>query len=290
MTTLMDIKRHYLDQLHDALPAIVSEVKSGRGSHQNQAKSVNKSISELRESLVDQMPSDVSSDEKQNRLIILQYCVSVASLEYRHAVWPYEYMALSRRVGELWERFCSSAWDITSQPNVKRMEPPSFDDVLSRITDDILSASKDAERDSVAKTIDDIKDFIGEINMVEDEVFTVGNVPHVIDFKSGFGSNEKGNMLRLRAVGKAYRLWNRDTKLLFLVRQEQNNNYLEVIKREGLWDVHCGSDAYSQIDAITGSDMNEIRREVIDFESDLSAQFWSDLNSHLSDLSGYLRW
>lgn len=290
MTALTDIKSVYLDKLHESLPAIVSDVRSNGGSHQNQAKAVNKAISDLRESLVAKIPSNVSTDEKQNRLIILQYCVSVASLEYRHAVWPYEYMALSRRVGELWERFCSSAWDITSRPNVQRMQPPSFDDVLAQITDDILSASKDTEKDSVAKTIDDIKDFIGEINMVEDEVFTVGSVPHVIDFKSGFGSNEKGNMLRLRAVGKAYKLWNQDTKLLFLVRQEQNNNYLAVIKREGLWDVHCGADAYSQIDSITGSDMNEIRRGVIDFEADLSSKFWSDLNSHLSDLSGYLRW
>ena len=199
-------------------------------------------------------------------------------------------MALSRRVGELWERFCSSAWDTPSKPNLQRIQPPSFDSIRDSITTALLDAAQISHKDKVSKIIADLCDVIGEINMAEDEVFTVGSTPFVIDFKSGFGSNEKGNMLRLRSVGKAYRLWNPNAQLLFLVRQEQNNNYLDVIRREGLWEVHCGADAYAKIDKITGSNMNFIREHIVDFESDLSGKLWKDLSSHLSDLKGYLRW
>ena len=247
-------------------------------------------ISEHRDTLVSQIPNRFPSKKRQQRLIVLQYCISVASLEYRHAVWPYEYMALSRRVGELWERFCRSAWDIPSKPNIQRIEPPEFEIVLDTIKKNLLEAARDNKKDTVLSIFGDLRDIIGEINMNEDEVFTVGDMPYVIDFKSGFGSNEKGNMLRLRTVGKAYRLWNYETCLLLLVRQEQNNNYLEVIRREGLWDVHCGPDAYAKVDEITGSNMSYIREQIVNFEADLSEFFWRDLSTHLSDLSGYLRW
>ena len=199
-------------------------------------------------------------------------------------------MSLSRRVGELWERFCSSAWDIPSKPDLQRITPPKIEGVLDTIKNTLVEAARDNQKNTTLNVFRDLRDIIGEINMVEDEVFTIGDTPYVIDFKSGFGSNEKGNMLRLRTVGKAYRLWNSDTRLLFLVRQEQNNNYLNVIKREGLWEVHCGSDAYAQIDEITGSNLSLIRENIIDFESDLSKGFLRDLGAHLSDLSSYLRW
>ena len=290
MTSLADYKSSCLDYLHEALLPTVGSIKSGGDTHHNQAKSVNRAISDHRDALVSQIPSGLSTKEHQQRLIVLQYCIAVASLEYRHDVWPYEYMALSRRVGELWERFCSSAWDTPSKPDLQRIKPPTFEGVLDTIGKTLLEAAGDYQKNTVSNIFGDLRDIIGEINMVEDEVFTVGDTPYVIDFKSGFGSNEKGNMLRLRTVGKAYRLWNHDTRLLFLVRQEQNNNYLDVIKREGLWDVHCGPEAYAKIDEITGSNMSLIREQIVDFEADLSEGLWTDLSSHLSDLSSYLRW
>ena len=290
MTSLLEYKAECLEYLHGHLPQAVAAIEASGDTHQNQAKAVNRTISDHRDFLIARLPEGISESDRQQRLIVLQYCISVVSLEYRHAVWPYEYMALSRRVGELWERFCSSAWDTPSRPHLQRIPSPSFEGVLGTINENLLNATNEGQREVVASTLGDLRDIIGEINMVEDEVFSLEGVPHVIDFKSGFGSNEKGNMLRLRTVGKAYRLWNPETKLLFLVRQEQNNNYLEVIKREALWDVHCGADAYDQIDSITGSNMKYVREEIIDFETDLSEGFWSDLGSHLADLSGYLRW
>lgn len=89
-------------------------------------------------------------------------------------------------------------------------------------------------------------EIVGEINMKEDEVFRKADIPYVIDFKSGFGSNEKGNMLRLLTVGRAYHIWDHRTKLMLLVRQDENNNYLKVLRRSNLWEVYTGADTYKK--------------------------------------------
>ena len=198
-------------------------------------------------------------------------------------------MAFSRRVGELWEAFCAAAWDYPSRPGVTRIEPPDFGDVretlLNRIRTNVGNHDK---RNEILEDIDTLFQIIGDINMDEDEVFTVNGLPHVIDFKSGFGSNEKGNMLRLQTVGNAYRIWNHETRLLLLVRQEQNNNYLQVLRRMGLWEVHTGIKAYEQISDFTGADLASIRRTVINWQTDLSTDLYQYLND--GNLTGYLSW
>ena len=133
-------------------------------------------------------------------------------------------------------------------------------------------------------------ELIVDINMKEDEVFEVDGIPYVVDFKSGFGSNEKGNTTRLLTVGRAFKLWNPQTQLLLLVRQTENNNYLNRIKNSGFWQVYCGQDAYRKIDELTGARTTQMRRDVFDFTSDLSKQFLNDLNSQLPNLTSYLEW
>ena len=96
--------------------------------------------------------------------------------------------------------------------------------------------------------------------MVEDEMFSLNGRNHIIDFKSGFGSNEKGNTLRLIAVGRAYKHWDKNVNLLFLVRQNENNNYLETIRSSNLWNVYCGDGAYQKIDELTNAGICEIRQ------------------------------
>jgi hypothetical protein len=290
--TLARLKDDYLAVYKRKMVKAVKAIAAGAGAHQAKAKEVNALVNRIHEELrAGIVASGATVKDIQQQLLALQYCTSVANLEYRHQVWPYEYMALSRRVGELWERFCSAAWDSPSKPTVTRVEPPVFAEVEKSIRDRLAHRKiDDAARKDIDATFDVLFELVGEISMKEDEVFTVSGVPHVIDFKSGFGSNEKGNTLRLLTVGRTYRLWNPDTRLFFLVRQETNNNYLNVIRRGGLWDVRCGAAAYRTIDELTGSDMTSIRESIVNFERDLSPEFWQYLSSHLSDLRAYLRW
>ena len=290
MKALRELKQELLATFHSRMDRATSVIVSSPATHGEKATRVNAAANAVRLEL-SQKADDLPKNDRANYSIILQYCFSVISLEYRHKVWTYEYMAFSRRVGELWEAFCSAAWDHPSKLGVTRIKVPDFGDVrqtlLSRLNDNIGRHPKKAE---IAQDIATLFEIVGDINMVEDEVFTVDGVPHVIDFKSGFGSNEKGNMLRLMTVGRAYRIWDHRTRLLLLVRQNQNNNYLRVLRRSGLWEVHTGAEAYGQVSAFTGADMKGIRASVIDWKADFSPKFYSFLESQPTNLTAYLVW
>jgi len=288
MIDLLQTKTEILETLHSELRDPITKISLSEEVRGNKAKAVNRLVSEIRSRLAKNV-SKLENDDKPNYALVLQYCCSVVSLEYRHVVWPYEYMAFSRRVGELWEGFCSAAWDFPSRPNVKAMAIPSFGAVrkaiADRIEENIGTHGKKAE---LLEDTNLLFEIIGDINMKEDKVFRVDEIPHVIDFKSGFGSNEKGNMLRLQTVGRAYRIWDHQTRLMLLVRQEENNNYLKVLRRAGLWEVHTGVAAYKQISQLTGADMQTIRDTIFDWPRDLSPDLVSFLKN--ANLMAYLNW
>lgn len=283
-------KVEILGQLHERLsPAIEQVAKSGLAQKQ-MAQHANALVTEQRNQLVASI-SAMPEGERGTAALIVQYCCTVVGLEYRHRVWPYEYMAFSRRIGELWEAFCRTAWTYPADQTVARIDAPNFGDVrnalLERITVNLGDHANSREIMSDVATLFEI---VGDVNMREDEVFRKSEIPHVIDFKSGFGSNEKGNMLRLLTVGRAYRIWDHRTKLMLLVRQNENNNYLKVLLRSGLWEVYTGSAAYTKIEELTGADISGVRNNVIDWKTDLSEEFYSYLKSQPTDLTGYLSW
>ena len=286
--TLVEVKAEILETLHSDLREPSAIIAASKITREKKAKAVNAIVGATRHRLSGTVATlDVA--ERPNFALVLQYCCSVASLEYRHRVWPYEYMAFSRRVGELWEAFCSAAWDYPSRPEVTRIDVPVFATVRNALDTRMRgNIGEHGKREEILQDLDTLFEIIGDINMNEDEVFRVGEIPHVIDFKSGFGSNEKGNMLRLQTVGKAYRIWNHQTRLLLLVRQEENNNYLNVLRRAGLWEVHTGTKAYEQISAFTGADMQTVRDAVIDWPADLSPELYEFLAT--ANLTSYLTW
>lgn len=283
-------KESILSHLHRSLNKQVAVIAQSRATREEKARQVNALVNSEKTLFTAQL-SILPVTERQYSALVLQYCYSVITLEYRHAVWPYEYMAFSRRIGELWEAFCSVAWDYPSRSGVKRFSAPDFayvrDVIMKRINGNIGDHHKSKE---LKEDINILLEIIGEINMKEDEVFSVNDLPYVIDFKSGFGSNEKGNMLRLTTVGRAYKLWDHRTRLLLLVRQEENNNYLNVLRRTGLWEVYTGASAYDQISELTGADIQRVRNTVIDWRNDLSNEFFQYLKKQPTDLTGYLIW
>jgi hypothetical protein len=283
-------KKSILDDLHDNLSDAVNGIAVEVLTHQQKAKKVNALVSELRSNMVSSI-ADLSVEKRGTAALLVQYCCTVVGLEYRNKVWPYEYMAFSRRIGELWEAFCSTAWTYPVDPSVQRINAPNFSNVrtslLDRITRNIGIHANSAE---ILDDVNTLFQIIGDINMREDEVFTKGDVPHVIDFKSGFGSNEKGNMLRLLTVGRAYKIWDHNTELMLLVRQEDNNNYLKVLKKSGLWSVHTGNETYQKIREITGADIESVRNKSINWKEDLTSEFYSYLKNQPTDLTTYLVW
>ncbi|WP_037475012.1 hypothetical protein [Sphingobium sp. ba1] len=287
---LMLDKNEILLRLHSRLAPSVERISKLALTHQQKAQQVNALVAEERDNLSASILQMWEVDRGTAALVI-QYCCTVAGLEYRHQVWPYEYMAFSRRIGELWEAFCRTAWTYPADTTVVRMDAPNFAEVrkalLQRITANLGTHDKAKE---VMTDVSTLFEIVGEINMKEDEVFRKADIPYVIDFKSGFGSNEKGNMLRLLTVGRAYHIWDHRTKLMLLVRQDENNNYLKVLRRSNLWEVYTGADTYKKIEEITGADIQLVRDEVIDWRDDLSDGFYRYLKNQPTDLTSYLVW
>ena len=133
LPSLNENKQNYLEHLHRLTAPISDRIASETSTHQQKAKAVNAAINEIAAPLLEATNFLQDRTERQSALIVLQYCISVVSLEYRHKVWPYEYMAFSRRNGELWERFCSASWDCPSRTGVARIEVPKFRSIASSI-------------------------------------------------------------------------------------------------------------------------------------------------------------
>ena len=89
---MRQIKHDFLSSFHRELAAAVPIIGASGLSQGEKAKQVNLIANTIKQGFVSRVEC-VPMEERANYLIILQYCFSVASLEYRHAVWPYEYMA-----------------------------------------------------------------------------------------------------------------------------------------------------------------------------------------------------
>lgn len=283
------LKQEIFDYFHTNLSATTQTIQNSNLPQKTKSNQINQAVKAVKAQLIPILFNNHPELDVSKLHMLLQYCYTVMSLEYRNMVWPYEYMAFSRRNGELWELFCKAAWDNSQVPNLSRIEAPEFSEVRDSFRNRIIGYTDNNEnQELIVNDIDSIFELVDEINMEQDEMFVSNDINHIIDFKSGFSSNEKGNTLRVLAVGRAYKHWDPNVNLLFLVRQNENNRYLDKIRRSNLWAVHCGDEAYRKIDELTNAGISEIRREAIDFQNDLSAGFWNYLDAN--NLTNYLDW
>ena len=117
---------------------------------------------------------------------------------------------------------------------------------ITRRISALAAAGHPTNGKAILKQYQQAIDLLGNINLTEDEYCMVGEKRFVIDFKSGFGSNEKGNTERLLTVAKIYGLLPESHECVLVVRaaEDEGNNYLQVLKTSGLWKVCCGPAAH----------------------------------------------
>ncbi|WP_179991641.1 hypothetical protein [Acinetobacter sp. YH16058] len=232
---------------------------------------------------------NLDTEDKAIMALIVQYVFTCLSLENRNTVWNYNSIDFSRRVGELWERFCSVAWDYST--SAIRFNAPNFSVVTTSIINraQTLTTSSPQQQD-ILDLVNDLLEIIGDINLKEDEMFHLNGTRYVVDFKSGFGSNEKGNMLRLQAVSRAYKRFDPNTNLLLLVRQNTNNNYLNVLRQSQTWDIYTGTQSYQKIQALTNVNILWVIQNVVDFRNDLPQSFLTYLQTTSGNPINYLDW
>lgn len=231
-----------------------------------------------------------------NAILMINYVADIVMLESRNKVWPYEYMAFSRRIGELWEPFCKETF-FHPVRELAIVEPPDFNDVQNDIESKVSELINDLNVNDETKrellyyyNMPWLMVHSGGIKLDLDLHFRQNGTNYNCDFKSGFGSNEKGNTNRLLLVASIYRLINENDHMILFVRQpeQQNNHYLQALKKSGYWDVYCADDAYEAMFQFTGFNLRAWLDNNATWVDDIEDQLRERLIKR--DLIHYLTW
>lgn len=130
----------------------------------------------------------------------------------------------------------------------------------------------------------------GEIKLELDLHFEQADKKYVVDFKSGFGSNEKGNVNRLLLVATIYKNMEQGYEPLIFVRasEDRNNHYFQTLKNSGVWRAYCGEETYQKIKEYSGYDLASWIKNNINWLEDFNAETSKFLRDN--DLDKYVLW
>jgi hypothetical protein len=130
----------------------------------------------------------------------------------------------------------------------------------------------------------------GEIKLELDLHFKQNNKFYNVDFKSGFGSNEKGNTNRLLLVAAIYKNLEKNYNCCLFVRsrEEENNQYFRQLRDSGIWTAFCGDNTYNEILKFTGFNLKEWIAANINWCNDLNPETVKHFEQN--NLLKYLTW
>ncbi|GEM54658.1 hypothetical protein B0A58_09745 [Flavobacterium branchiophilum NBRC 15030 = ATCC 35035] len=299
--TIKDRKIELLSYFRDRASEALTVIKSKFAETQSdkRARAINESLNQTKSTLITTILQQAEKEKWTNKeklecILMVTYCNIVVMIESRNSVRPYEYMDFSRRVGELWDPFCKLCFYYPIN-DISLFIPPLFSEVKKKMTDEIAdyidSLTITAEEKQELKIYyDKVWSLVssGEIQLELDLHFLHNDQKYVVDFKSGFGSNEKGNTNRLLLVATIYQNLDENYKCLLFVRAEENNSYFNTLKNSGIWEAYCGNEAYEKIKTHSGYDLKLWTDTNIDWAND----FNNETITHFTDknLLQYLLW
>jgi hypothetical protein len=299
--TLKDNKVELIAYFRDRASEFLNEIKQKFSESQSdrRARAINECLNETKSKLITTILQQAEKEnwthqEKLECLLMITYCNIVVMIESRNSVRQYEYMDFSRRVGELWDPFCKLCFYYPVN-DVSLFIPPLFSEVKRELTAEIVDCIDKLnisieEKEELKKYYDKVWSFVtsGEIQLELDLHFISQGQKYVVDFKSGFGSNEKGNTNRLLLVASIYKNLSEDFKCLLFVRADENNSYFNTLKNSGIWDAFCGNEAYQKIRDYSGYDLKGWIEKNMDWTND----FMPETVVHLEEnkLLQYLLW
>ena len=298
---IKDKKQELLAYFRDRATEFLTQIKTRFADTQSdkRARAINEALNQTKNNLITTLLQQADKEkwtnqEKLEAILMITYCNIVVMIESRNSVRPYEYMDFSRRVGELWDPFCKLCFYYPVN-DISLFVPPLFSEVKKKMTDEITSyidnlTITDEEKQELKRYYDKVWSLVssGEIQLELDLHFVHNDQKYVVDFKSGFGSNEKGNTNRLLLVATIYQNLEDNYKCLLFVRAEENNSYFNTLKNSGIWEAYCGNEAYQKIKEYSGYDLKHWTENNIDWAND----FNTETTQHLTDnhLLQYLLW
>ena len=299
--TLKNNKTELLSYFRDRASEFLTNIKQKYSETQSdkRARAINECLNETKNKLITTVLQQAEKEnwthqEKLECLLMITYCNIIVMIESRNSVRLYEYMDFSRRVGELWDPFCKLCFYYPVN-DVSLFVPPLFSEVKKKLTDEIVDYINKLnitpeEKEELRKYYDKVWSLVtsGEIQLELDLHFVSQGQKFVVDFKSGFGSNEKGNTNRLLLVASIYKNLSESYKCLLFVRAEENNSYFNTLKNSGIWDAYSGSEAYDKIREYSGYNL----KSWIEANMDWANDFKPETIAHFQDLNllQYLLW
>lgn len=294
-------KEELLKYFRDRSSEFLAEVNGefGNTEYKKKAKKLNTLLVKARTTIIEIVEQKGKKDNWTNKeilecVLMVTYCNYVVMLEIRHSIWPYEYMAFSRRIGELWEPFCKLAFEYPIN-DLELFVPPLFADVKKQLADEIEDyinglSLKAKEKEQLIKYYNKVWSLVmsGEIQLELDLHFIFEGKKYVVDFKSGFGSNEKGNTNRLLLVASIYQNLEDNYEPLIFVRAAENNNYFNTLKNSGIWNAFSGKETYDELYKYSGFDISAWIVQNVNWTEDLDNDFVEHLEAN--DLIQYLTW
>lgn len=299
--TIKDRKEELLSYFRDRASEALTSIKVifAETQYKKRGKAINESLNQTKSELITTLLQQAEKEnwtnkEKLECILMITYCNIVVMIESRNSVRSYEYMDFSRRVGELWDPFCKLCFYYPIN-ELSLFVPPLFSEVKKKMTDEIsdyidnLTITPE-EKKELKKYYDKVWSLVssGEIQLELDLHFSHNAQKYVVDFKSGFGSNEKGNTNRLLLVATIYQNLEENYKCLLFVRAEENNSYFNTLKNSGIWEAYCGGETYEKIKEYSGYDLKLWTGANIDWANDFNAE----TTAHFTDnnLLQYLLW
>jgi len=284
--TLKDNKVELIAYFRDRASEFLNEIRQKFSESQSdrRARAINECLNETKSKLITTILQQAEKEnwthqEKLECLLMITYCNIVVMIESRNSVRQYEYMLC----------FYYPVNDVSL------FIPPLFSEVKRELTAEIVDCIDKLnisieEKEELKKYYDKVWSFVtsGEIQLELDLHFISQGQKYVVDFKSGFGSNEKGNTNRLLLVASIYKNLSEDFKCLLFVRADENNSYFNTLKNSGIWDAFCGNEAYQKIREYSGYDL----KGWIETNMDWTNDFMPETVVHLEEnkLLQYLLW
>jgi len=289
--------QYFRDRSNEFLAKVNNDY--GNTEYKKKAKKLNTLLVKARVTLIEIVEQKSKKENWTNQetlecVLMITYCNYIVMLEMRHSVWSYEYMAFSRRIGELWEPFCKLAFEYPIN-DLELFVPPLFADVKKMLADEIEGYINGVnltseEKEQLIKYYNKVWSLVmsGEIQLELDLHFIFEEKRYVVDFKSGFGSNEKGNTNRLLLVASVYQNLEDGYEPLIFVRSAENNNYFKTLQNSGIWSAFSGKDTYVELHKYSGYDIRNWINKNINWVEDLNNSFVIHLKEN--DLLKYLTW
>jgi len=299
--SLKNRKTDLLNYYRSRADEYLSEIRLTYGEIQikEQASAINKSLIETKDKLIAALLQTAEKEkwtnqEKLETILLTTYTNYIVMLESRNDVWPYEYMTFSRRIGELWEPFCKLCFAYPTN-DITLFIPPLFSDVKRKLSNEIeeyilkLNINED-ERSQLNKYYNKVWGLVtsGEIKLELDLHFIYEKQKFVVDFKSGFGSNEKGNTNRLLLVASIYQNLEENYQCMIFVRSDENNHYFRTLQNSGIWNAFSGAIAYDKMKFYTGFDIKKWIELNVNWEKDFKTETMNSLKEN--NLEQYLIW